>query len=357
MDNKRKSYTKSTAPIRRYKQKSQVASLRTGLVVIMSVFVILGAVVYIMSLTGTGLYRDDSSDVSPIVDSTEESTNNDGTQTEGTTTDEIGTDDPLAVKYTNRDIDAFKIGVGDLVLIDNTHEYKFIDESIKPLWGNSTSSYKLSGSSLSLKEPVILALNKMMDDYVAATSYKHAIVTNAYRSYADQEKLYNQNPRGSAAPGYSDYHSGLTLRLQGYIDENSGIFDLRNSSSAQASWLENNMKNYGFIFRYPSDKNAITGYNIPWQLRYVGVPHSIYIKDNNLCLEEYLELLATNHKYSDEHLKIDTPNGSYEVYYVEGTAEGTIKLPVPSNRDYEISGDNKSGFIVTVLPPRPVTAN
>ncbi len=355
MDNKRQDSNRSTDPIRRYKHKSQSSSLRTGLILIMSAFVILGAIVYIMSLTGTGLFRDSSSDE----DSEVGQTTGNGTEgeTEPESTTETESDDPLVIKYTHIEKDASQIGVGDLVLIDKTYEYKFLNENIMPLWGNNTSSYKLSGSSLSLKEPVILALNKMMDDYVAATSYTHAIVTNAYRSYADQEKLYNQNPRGSAAPGYSDYHSGLTLRLQGYIDENSGIFDLRNSSSAQASWLENNMKNYGFIFRYPSDKNAITGYNIPWQLRYVGVPHSIYIKDNNLCLEEYLELLSTKHKYSDEHLKIDTPAGSYEVYYVSGAAEGTVKLPVPSNRTYTVSGDNKSGFIVTVLPPQPNTAN
>lgn len=70
---------------------------------------------------------------------------------------------------------------------------------------------------------------------------------------------------------------------------------------------------------------------------------------HNLCLEEYLNLLAEKYTYTGEHLTVDCADGMrYEIFYVAGADEGIIKLPVPSNRDYTVSGDNKSGFIVTV---------
>ena len=183
----------------------------------------------------------------------------------------------------------------------------------------------------------------------AETGFKDAIVTSAYRDFDTQQKLHNNNPSGAALPGCSDYHSGATFMLQGYIDDNSGIFNLSNRAEANASWFKEHMNEYGFIFRYPSDKKTITGYNIPWQIRYVGTPHATYMAANNLCLEEYLNLLAEKYAYAGEHLTVDCADGiRYEIFYVAGADEGVVKLPVPSNRDYTVSGDNKSGFIVTV---------
>ena len=49
---------------------------------------------------------------------------------------------------------------------------------------------------------------------------------------------------------------------------------------------------YGFILRYPEDKQDITEINYePWHMRYVGVPVATYIMENGLCLEEFTEQL------------------------------------------------------------------
>ena len=54
-------------------------------------------------------------------------------------------------------------------------------------------------------------------------------------------------------------------------------------------WLMEHCWEYGFILRYPKDKEAITEINYePWHLRYVGKEAAAYIMDNGLCLEEYL---------------------------------------------------------------------
>ena len=45
---------------------------------------------------------------------------------------------------------------------------------------------------------------------------------------------------------------------------------------------------YGFIMRYPKNKEYITGYSYePWHYRYVGVDIATYIYENNITLEEY----------------------------------------------------------------------
>ena len=54
-------------------------------------------------------------------------------------------------------------------------------------------------------------------------------------------------------------------------------------------WLNQNAYHYGFIKRYPHDKVAITGINNePWHYRYVGIEVATKMKEENLCLEEYL---------------------------------------------------------------------
>ena len=53
-------------------------------------------------------------------------------------------------------------------------------------------------------------------------------------------------------------------------------------------WLLKNAADYGFILRYPKDRDDITGYNFePWHWRYVGVEAAREIMDKDIVLEEY----------------------------------------------------------------------
>ena len=50
----------------------------------------------------------------------------------------------------------------------------------------------------------------------------------------------------------------------------------------------NNSYKYGFILRYPKDKENITGYIYEsWHYRYVGIDIAKYIHDNNITFDEY----------------------------------------------------------------------
>ena len=80
----------------------------------------------------------------------------------------------------------------------------------------------------------------------------------------------------------------------------------------------------------------------------MDIPHAYYMTENGLCLEEYLDELATTTSPDGTHLTIEVDGGStYEVYYVKASG-GTTEVPVPADYPYTVSGDNMNGFIVTV---------
>ena len=77
-------------------------------------------------------------------------------------------------------------------------------------------------------------------------------------------------------------------------DTTDGAFDITVAGTTfkgteQQKWLQKHCWDYGFIVRYQEDKEAITGFLAEcWHIRYVGVRHSVIMRDQNLCLEEYL---------------------------------------------------------------------
>ena len=127
-------------------------------------------------------------------------------------------------------------------------------------------------------------------------------VSAAYRSYQDQQDILEKkvkeymNSNGlsrtkalSAArktvadPGTSEHHTGLAFDMT--VPGTSAFL-----GTAQCTWLHRHCWDYGFIVRYQEDKEDITGFLAEaWHIRYVGKPHSTVMRDQNLCLEEYLE--------------------------------------------------------------------
>ena len=68
-----------------------------------------------------------------------------------------------------------------------------------------------------------------------------------------------------------------------------------------------------------------------------------------------MEFLKT-HPYDGDHLNFMDDNGvNYEVYYVASDdGNDNTSVPVPSNRKYEISGNNADGFVVVVYTDEKV---
>lgn len=82
-------------------------------------------------------------------------------------------------------------------------------------------------------------------------------------------------------PGTSEHNAGLAMDICSLYEsfENTKEF----------KWLSENAADYGFILRYPEDKQDITKIIYePWHWRYVGVDAAKEMKASGQCLEEYL---------------------------------------------------------------------
>ena len=179
----------------------------------------------------------------------------------------------------------------------------------------------------------------MMDDFYAATNNPYALVSDAYRSFADQE--------GKSIPaGYSDHHTGYLVSIKFYDD--TGIYTSENPKYADAyAWLNTHAAEYGFVMRYPASKTLVTSVSdYTYSYRYVGLAHATYMSANNLCLEEYVALLRNSYVFGGEHLKItDSKGTNYEVYYIPAATDTETAIYVPaSSGGFEISGDNEAGY-------------
>ena len=124
-------------------------------------------------------------------------------------------------------------------------------------------------------------------------------ISAGYRSYGYQKKLFNNQVddylnqgfsrenaisatrKTVADPGTSEHHTGLAFD----ITVPGTIF----KGTPEQIWLHKHCWEYGFVIRYQEDKEKLTGYLAEcWHIRYVGLPHSLDMRDRNLCLEEYL---------------------------------------------------------------------
>jgi len=112
----------------------------------------------------------------------------------------------------------------------------------------------------------------------------YLMIGSAYRTAAEQEQLFNELGSSVAAqPGYSEHQTGLAIDFS-----YSGLSD--EETNRMWNWLADNAYKYGFILRYPKDKENITGFPYePWHFRYVGKQAAKAIYGKGLVLEEYLE--------------------------------------------------------------------
>lgn len=127
-------------------------------------------------------------------------------------------------------------------------------------------------------------------------------LSSGYRSYSEQAANFqrvcanNGITDGKDANGYyitwpagaSEHQTGLCC------DITDRYYEIKNSSlenTEMFKYMNANCEKFGFILRFPKDKGDITGVMYePFHFRYVGVEAATYIKENNLCLEEFVAL-------------------------------------------------------------------
>ncbi len=139
---------------------------------------------------------------------------------------------------------------------------------------DSKSKYK---DNVLLEENALKAFKRLQTD---ALKLGYEIdIESGYRTYEYQENLFESsvNERGYAntirniaPPGCSEHQTGLAIDICIYKD-NKCLIDYDIENTEELNWMIDNCHNYGYILRYPEDKENITGYNYePWHYRYIG---------------------------------------------------------------------------------------
>ena len=254
---------------------------------------------------------------------------------------------------------------GYQILVNYQNAYNF-DGGFKlsTLYGAKNGCFKVSNTTDSLDTVALSAFVAMTESIARSTAVigeesvkmDDIIITSSDRTYEFQEQIYGErvDQYGEeyaslyvAMPGHSEHHTGLALDLAVYTDGGHAYtFD---DVTEYSIWLKANAHKFGFIERYQADKTAITKIAYEnWHYRYIGKPHAFYMAANGLCLEEYIDLLR-GFTFSGKHLAITDDEGcSWELYFVPAELIGDTNVPVPRHFEWEISGNNVDGFIVTV---------
>ena len=176
------------------------------------------------------------------------------------------------------------------------------------------TEYCINTNANMMNECAAKAFEALLTELWAATGDTSIIGTSAYRSYVRQTELFNgyiaeekiNNPTlsddqikqlvlsYSAYPGTSEHQSGLCIdlvdtergKLENYAD--TGCF----TNTITYNWLKNNAWKFGFVLRYPSDKESVTGYSYEsWHFRFVGRYHAEKMYCSGQTLDEYVASL------------------------------------------------------------------
>lgn len=132
------------------------------------------------------------------------------------------------------------------------------------------------------------AAKKMID--AAKKEGLNLLINSAYRSYSDQEDVYNTYLKlyGEAyvnsyvvRPGFSEHQTGYAFD---FASGNSNIF----ANSQEYKWMIKNSYKYGFVYRFLKSKESITGIkHESWHFRYVGEEIARVMDKGELSFEEY----------------------------------------------------------------------
>ena len=256
---------------------------------------------------------------------------------------------PSGIACTLTELGADAVYTGDLILVNNWTFYHFPEEQeLAVIFNDKSGSYYVRDMEVLLAPHALAALNVMLDDFRDQGGSKSVNVVAGHRTAEFQQHLFDQSAELNglehaqqfvAQPGGSEHHTGLTVDFSILHGDGSSA---EYRGTGEYAWINSNCQNYGWVVRYDLAKVNLTGIsNEPWHFRYVGVPHATEMVRQNLCLEEYTDYLK-QFTFDGEHLTVECADGTYEIWYTEGT-----KAYVPDSGEYTVSGNNVDGVVVT----------
>lgn len=250
--------------------------------------------------------------------------------------------------YATISIDSEDIHTGNLILVNAAHPCTFdraavedgtspdVDfvtiKSILDTKSDSPKHYSAADWVVGLDRTAAYAMDAWLEGFYNVSGDRYIRMIKGYDPDSDD----------------MDFHSGRGLMIGIYPESGSSNFY---SPEGSYAWVAEHAAEYGFVQRYPDDKEGYFDDTITSRtsaaFRYVGTAAAVYMKEHNLCLEEYLEEIKN---YSiDNMLEVTSGLAEYGVYYVPASTTSTsTSFDVPSDKTYTISGNNMDGFIITV---------
>ncbi len=179
-----------------------------------------------------------------------------------------------------------------LMLVNNYHE---LDTAYVPPVSTVTGDKQL-------RTDIVPIVQQLMKDAEAAGA--PLTLVSAYRSADRQTYLFNRKVkyylgRGLSQadaevtaqtvverPGHSEHQTGLSMDI---TDRSYTGLTTKQETTKGYQWLYAHAADYGFILRYPKNKEDVTKVIYePWHFRYVGQEAAQAIMSQGITLEEYL---------------------------------------------------------------------
>ena len=248
---------------------------------------------------------------------------------------------------------------GPLILVNYNHASMIDGENLVNIYDNASSSIGVKDDDMFINEAIVDPINNFFDEFAKQSGGASILISSSYRSKEDQTRIYKDSVKDTgekstayyvSVPGYSEHQTGYAFDTATF---NGAGEMIELDGDGEYKWLLDNCDKYGFILRYPETKTNITGIGYEaWHFRYVGEPHAIFIKQHDLCFEEYVEGIKS-YTFEKGGLLVDGgKDGKWVVFYIPRLeAFNNTDIPVPTDTaktPYTISGNNSDGFIVTV---------
>jgi len=261
---------------------------------------------------------------------------------------------------------------GELVLVNYNYAYNGIDDvPLTNAYNERTGKIKVSSTTLGMEPEAFAALEELVAGLVADTGCDDLLLYSGHRTLADQQRIWDSNMASYgeeytktyvAVPGHSEHHTGYACDLGFYTDDGLSIPLVDHE---YGTWVWEHCTEYGYILRYPAEKADITGIgHEQWHFRYLGKAHAYAVDTLGLCYEEYVDVLkgytaetkmlhiSGDRKLTDVNsADISGVSGGWLTYFIPAADGDSTDIRVPGGEkfsDYEISGNNVDGFIVTI---------
>ena len=260
-----------------------------------------------------------------------------------------------------------------MLLVNEWHSRPedFSEEALVSIGSYTGGKLQVANYNLLLFPAAINALQEAVTA-AAAEGFENYMVDEAYRSYEEQNALFNKYMEQYASrysgdaliartkkdvnyPGTSEFNSGLTFTLRLYKRGDAAVNGTNYVETPEGQWLSENCWKYGLVFRFPktdypvkgtADKSYKTGVSVSLRAyRYVGKGNAAVMHTLDLCLEEYIE-------YLQEHPHIAVFEDGilrYEIVrqYVGDAA--SFPISITNNASSYVTSLDNMGYAITVV--------